>query len=39
MFFRTATFWKKLIFQKINIPHYLLFWRATFSEWVRPNFP
>ena len=28
-FIRKATFWKKLIFQKSNIPHYF-FWRATF---------
>ena len=28
-FIRKDTFWKKLIFQKSNIPHYF-FWRATF---------
>ena len=35
-FFTTATFWKKLIFQKSNIPRHLFFRKATFS---RPNFP
>ena len=30
MFFRTVTFWKKLIFQKSNIPHYLLFLESHF---------
>ena len=29
-FFKKARFWKKLLFQKINLPDYLLFWRATF---------
>ena len=38
IFFRNATFWKKLIFLKSNIPHYLLslesytFRAATFSK-------
>ena len=31
IFFRKATFWKKLIFQKSNIPHYLLFLKSHFS--------
>ena len=31
-FFREDTFSKKLIFQKRNIPYYLIFWRATFLE-------
>ena len=30
MFFRTVTFQKKLIFQKSNIPHYLLFLESHF---------
>ena len=32
MFSRTVTFWKKLVFQKSIIPHYLLFLESTFSE-------
>ena len=38
MFFRIAIFWKKLIFEKKDIPHYLLFLERHFSECVRPNF-
>ena len=35
MFFRTATFWKKLIFQKSNISHYLLFLESHFFRVVK----
>ena len=31
-FFRKATFWKKIIFQKSNIPHNLLFLEGFFLE-------
>ena len=33
-FFRKATFWKKLVFQKSNIPHYLLFLESCFFRAV-----